>query len=373
MPDPGPEPVLTSGRIDGVDLARALAMAGMVIAHFVERTEEPGVLRGGVLDAARAFVDGRAMPLFVLLAGVSVALLVRRSARPDRGLLVRALLFLPLGLLLQAWTRDIAIVLQYYALFFVVAVGLRRLSDRVLLAVAALAVAAGGWTYQVWGDLAPGDGRWEGWVTVREPWRVLVALTIDGYYPLLPSLAFLAVGLWVGRRVIARRSAVLLTGVGAGLAVLGYLGGRALAALTGADASFVGPGSFRPRFSWLRLLDTAGHSQMPAWVIGSTGCALVAVGVCVLVAAHAGKAARAMLRPFVLAGRGALTFYVLQALVIRWTPEVATTAIVTEYLIAAAIFGGFVVVAVLWQRRFRRPPLEALLHRVGGTRPAHAV
>ncbi len=350
-------------RVDGVDVARAVAMVGMVVAHYMDRSSEPGA-RAQTLDAARAFVDGRAMPLFVVLGGVSVGLLVHRARRPDRALLVRAALFLPLGLLLQQWTVHLAIVLQYYALFFVVAIVLRRLPTAVLLGLSAAAVAAGAWTFQVWGDLAPGDGRWEGWTTVQEPWRVLAALAIDGYYPLLPSIAFFGIGMWLGRR-LARGpvGAPLVAGLvagGTGAAVVGYLGGRWLTSLTDAAVHFAQPGEIRPFFSWYRLLDTAGHSQMPAWMLGSTGVALAVIGLCLAIVPRLGRLAT----PLVVAGQGALTFYVVQALVIRWTPDVETTTIGTEALIALGIVGSFVGLAALWHLRFRRLPLEALLHRL---------
>ena len=358
---PAPTGTTTTGRrprVQGVDLARALAIGGMLVAHFVARAEQPSVL-----DSVRAFVDGRAMPLFVLLSGVSVTLLARSARHPDRALLVRAALFLPLGLALQEWTVGIAIILQYYALFLTVAVGLRRLGDRTLLAVAAAVTAVAGVTVQLLGPRWPGYQAWRGGRGIVPPWGLLANLTVNGYYPMLPAIAFLIVGLWLGRRDLGdARVAGRLLAVGVALGLVGYVGGRALearlatAGTIGASAS-AGAG---PAFVWARLADAAGHSEMPAWVIGSTGTACAALGACLLVA----RRTRRTTAPFVALGQLSLSAYVAQALVIRWTPAFEDTTIAQQSLIALALFAGLTLGAWAWRRVARRGPLEALVHVV---------
>lgn len=395
---PAPE---RRARLDGVDLARALAIAGMLLAHFAHRD------RPGVLDSVRAFVDGRAMPLFVVLAGVSITLLARGARHPDRTLLVRAAVFLPLGLALQEWTVGIAIILQYYALFFVLAVGLRRLGDRALLATAVVLGLAGGVTIQLLGPHLPGYTAWEGGDGVLPPWGLLANLAVNGYYPFVPAGAFLCLGLWLGRRDLAdARLAVRLVVVGLALALVGSVGGRAVGDRLGADGTTIGadgrpairadrvdavleatgatdlrtltagmspdPGERRSQlrglvryaedrvaaFHGARLFDANGHSEMPAWVLGATGTSLAAIGGCVLAVRRAPRT----LRPFVHLGQLSLTAYTAQALIIRWTPEEPESTIAQEFAITLALLVAFVVVATLWRRVFRRGPLEAALH-----------
>lgn len=401
---PAPDPTslarpTTRRRVDGVDVARALAIAGMLVAHFAHRHEP------SVLDSIRAFVDGRAMPLFVLLAGVSVTLMTRRAAHPDRALLVRAAVFLPLGLALQEWTVGLAIILPSYALYMVAAIGLRRLGDRALLAAAVGFVAAGAVTVQLLGPRWPGYASWDGGDGVLPPWGLLASLTVNGYYPLLPSGAFLCVGLWLGRRDLAdARLAVRLVVVGLVLALAGYVGGRAIGDAVGADGTATtatGRVTLRadrvdqvvqglqarnldevldrlaggtdeqraqlrglvayaqdrvPEFHASRLFDASGHSEMPAWVVGATGTSLVAIGGCVLVTR------RVALRPLAHLGQVSLTAYVAQALVINWTPSPVESTAGEEFVVTLAVLAGLVVFATLWRRRFRRGPLEAALH-----------
>ena len=398
-------PAIAASRLIGLDVARGIAMVGMVIAHYVARDGS-----GSALDDVRAFMDGRAMPLFVVLGGVGISLLVRRAAHPDRQLLYRAALLLPLGLLLQEWTVGIAIILQYYAVLFVAAVALRRLSNRLLLSVAAATVAAGAFTYQFIGPRLGTYDQWTGWSSLRHPAGLLAALTLNGYYPFLPTVAFFAVGMWLGRqRLDHARWAAGLLGVGLAMAAIGYGGGRLLAAQLDADGVVTKAGQVQlrpdlereiaaaeglsaselraairrrfpdqslreteleqyvesfehsaPAFRAERLTNANGHSQMPAWMIGSTGIALAVIGGCLLAALRLPGA----LRPAARFGQLALSFYAFQAIVIRWTPEDETPDLAKEFLIAAGIVAVFALFGFAWRMRFRHGPLELVLRLV---------
>jgi uncharacterized membrane protein len=337
----------TAARIIGIDVARALAMVGMLVAHFVEA--EPD---GGPASSVKAFTDGRAMPLFVLLGGVGVVLLTRRSPTPDLALLTRAALLFPAGLLLQEHSLAIAVILQYYAVFFVLAIGLRRLPEVTLVPLAGAVALAGAFTAQTIGPDLPTATGWDG---VDDLDGLAWALLVNGYYPVLPTLAFFLVGMWVAHRrlddpVVARR----LAGVGVGLALLGYVGARWVV-----DRYGFGPWE-DGEFAASRLLDADGHSDMVAWVVGATGTSLAALGLCLLAARAWGR----WLGPAVVVGQMALTFYVAQVLIHdRWLPRSETT-IGEEYRYAAAILVGFTALALLWRRLVGRGPLEAVL-RIG--------
>lgn len=337
----------STSRVTGLDVARALAMVGMTVAHFVEHDAATG-LGGSVRD----FVDGRAMPLFVLLGGIGVTFLTRRAPRPDRDLAVRAAILFPLGLWLQEATTDIAIILQYYAIFFLLSIGLRRLPDAALLAAAGIVTGLGAVTKQVLAPPAlPSYGGWDGLSSLADPglwWAILV----NGYYPFLPAGAFFLVGMWLGRQRLDERSATKLVAVGAGLALIGSWIGAWVGEQVGAFGDDSAPEGFR----WQRLFDATGHSEMPAWVIGTTGSALAIIGLAIL------ATRRWNLRPLVVLGQMALTFYVFQALVINVTPPRPETTTAEEYLLVAALTAGFLAFAMAWVTFVSpRGPLESAL------------
>lgn len=337
-----------TGRLIGIDVARAVAMIGMTIAHFVESSPD-----GGLGTSVKVFTDGRAMPLFVLLGGIGVTLLVSRSRTPDVDLLTRAAVLLPLGLFVQHHSVAIAVILQYYAVFFVLAVGLRRLSGTGLLVTAVVTTIVGGITFQTIGTDRSSTLGWEG---IDQLPGMFWALTINGYYPVLPTIGVFALGMWLGRRRLDDLTVVRnLIGLGAALAVAGYSGSRRLV-----EELEAGPWTTGEGFEASRLLDAAGHSQMPAWVIGSTGTSLLALGLCLLIA----RRPSSLLTPLVALGQMALSYYVFQAVIHdRWWPRTDSSQL-QEYLYSAALLIGFVLVAMLWRRYLGRGPLERLL-RVG--------
>ena len=272
-------------RITGLDLARAMAMLGMVIVHYVWPDDS-----GTAVDVVASALRGRAMPLFVLLGGVGVTLAVDRFPTPDRALLVRAVLLFALGLAAHELSEWVAVILQWYGLLFAVAPLLRRLPSPVLLLASAAVAIGGSWTFQVLGDWPRHAISWR---DLDSPIYVIRALSVDGSYPLLPVASFFILGLWLGRLDLrSDRVAMWLTGAGATVGFATLLITDALVDARGLnpfvfDAAKRTPnptGYDTSRFWADQLLDTTGHSQMLAWVVSAAGTAVAVVGLCLLIA-----------------------------------------------------------------------------------------
>ena len=114
-----------TGRILGVDAARAIALVGMFATHILPLHDADDVpTLTGLL------ADGRSSALFAVLAGVGVALSTGGPRRPRdarahlaaaAALVVRGLLVGLLGLWLIDFDAPVAVILPYYGLLFVVA------------------------------------------------------------------------------------------------------------------------------------------------------------------------------------------------------------------------------------------------------------
>lgn len=336
-------------RIIGVDLARAVAMFGMVIAHYVwqDHTGDP-------VDLIARANAGRAMPLFVMLGGLGVTIMTTRSDNPDRALLIRAAMLFPLGIAIEEADTLIAVILQAYSLLFVFAVLLRRLPTWALLVAAVVILAIGGWTYQ---DFAQTVAPWSEWRQVySSPRTVLGSLIFRWPYPFFPTGAFFITGMILGRIDLrSTRVATLLASIGAGVWLVTLIATRLMIRIFDVDRQVFT--SRTGRFEVTRLLDTTGHSQMYAWVISALGTSVAILGVSLLIAPHLGVVAK----PFIALGQLALTFYVFQAILIIYTPRPDTTPYGQELLTAAVIYLGFMLFATLWRMRFRLGPLEAIL------------
>jgi uncharacterized membrane protein len=415
----------------GLDVARAVAIYGMLLAHFAyEARSEPGWL-----GSVARFTDGRAMPLFVVLGGVGITLLTQAARHPDRALLGRAALLFVAGLLLENRT-NVLVILHVYAVLFVLAVVLRRLPGGVLLGLAAVATVGGGaiqlaevdWT-NVRSELVDSSTTWGIVPILARPGVLAVDLVATGGYPLFPTLAFATVGMWLGRqRLTGMGRQLAVAGAGVALFVAGYGGWQLvetartdLVVVDGESASIridpahaerlteatgesvtdlrrrartaladgVDPEEIDAELTALgipasdlsNLADGNGHSHQPAWVVGATGFALAVIGVSLL----ATRAFGAALVPLASAGRMALTFYIGHLLILMAVADTwpgTRTAGETIALLSLA-FAGFALLATAWLAVLPQGPAEALLRLAGGgglrrhspqpaTVPAHA-
>lgn len=340
------------GRITGIDLARAIAMAGMVIVHFVAWWEGDGALA-----MIAEHVRGRAMPLFMLLGGIGVTLMTSRTTTPTRNLLLRAVMLFGLGVFLTENIERVAIVLQSYGLFFLLAIGLRRLPNAAILALVPATVAIGAITYQV-----VGEPRVQTPLESLSTSEGIESLLFDGFYPLFPVGAFFIFGMWLGRVDLrSNRIAAIMATTGTALGAAVWIAANRVQDVFGVQVDFggrAGDGSFH----WGRLLDAEGHSAMPAWVLSALGSSVAILGISLLVA----RASTRAVRPLVALGSISLTFYVFQAWVTNLVPDTAETTVGREWAFAVAVYLVFMVFAVLWKDAFRSGPLERVLRLGSG-------
>lgn len=336
-------------RLEGVDVARALAMIGMLMVHVGPTRLE------SVAGQWYALPHGRASVLFMLVAGVGISFLAASRRVAAEGLagqlLWRALLLFPLGLALQAMQDELNVILQTYALFFVLSIGLVRLHTSVLLLIGLVAFTLGPPLYLYGQMLDPDTFQRVGIGPNNPPGVMLHALVFSGPYPLVTWIVPFLVGLWLGRcdlRSDVLRLRILLVGA----LVAGVAWGLHVVLF----AWWGEPGG---GLRWADLADMKAHSQRPLWLLNATGVAVAVLAVSLVAADRLGRA----LWPLVATGQLALTFYVLHLVVIAlWRDELVFKQEVGPALLVAGAFTGlFMLFAVGWRRLFRKGPLESLL------------
>jgi uncharacterized membrane protein YeiB len=145
-------PAAPRGRLLGLDVVRAIAIISMIFVHVWPTGWLRAILPPGepvpVLLWLNEALTNRAMSLFVFCAGVSVALMTG-GARPPSGqgmtiarkrLAVRSAAMLPLALLLLEFGESI---LLSYCVWFILLLPLTRLRARTLFAFAAVCAVLG--------------------------------------------------------------------------------------------------------------------------------------------------------------------------------------------------------------------------------------
>ncbi|WP_313355860.1 heparan-alpha-glucosaminide N-acetyltransferase domain-containing protein [Microbacterium sp.] len=373
-------------RLMGLDVARALAVLGMMAAHLLTTPEL------SLLDPSTwgALVHGRPAILFAVLAGISVALMTGRTRLPDvselpairLGLVVRGAVIFVIGLVLELLGTPIAVILTFYGALYVIAAAFVRWRVSHLLAVAAVLSVAGPPLLALLKALtfhSHGPGA---------------ALVLFGTYPLTVWLALLLGGMAIGRMRLDRtRDRVRLLVIGVVLAAVGYgigalgaaagtLGGSAYpdSASSLSDGSLslsasggdTGPGSasgWESYFTQLGGQDPLGsalfaliavepHSGGTAEIVGSGGFAVAVIALCLLASAPL----RWMLLPVAALGSMPLSAY--SAHVLSYALIAGPGVFLDSFdmwLWSAVVL---LVASTLWSILLGRGPLETLLSRL---------
>ncbi|WP_448612345.1 heparan-alpha-glucosaminide N-acetyltransferase domain-containing protein [Geodermatophilus sp. URMC 60] len=340
------------GRIVGLDVARALAVFGMLGAHLGSVTPDVGASP----STWPGLVNGRSSILFAVLAGISMALLSGRTApvtgddlvRARVRILVRAAWVFAIGGVLEALGTGIDVILGVYAVLFVLALPfLRWTPQRLLLAAGVLAVVT-----------PPADLVLTQVVVATDAYGTPFAwLAVTGPYPALIWWTFILVGLAVGRcDLTTARVRRQLVAAGAALAVLGYGGGwlSTQAWADGQPQRWPVEDTARPETSDPALLTGAfPHSGTTFEIVGSVGVALAVIAVCLVVADRL----PGTVFPMAAVGSMALTAYAggIVAVAVNGTLDYTTNHAWLAFVVVTT------ATATLWRLFLGRGPLERLL------------
>ncbi len=365
-----------SGRLVGIDLARAVALLGMMLAHL-----GPPWTGFGSPPLSDWLASGRAAPLFAVLAGLSIGLMTRTDPEGmgSRAAVVRrAVALLLIGLGLAALPNlTILVILPCYAVLIAATVVVRGLPTRGLM------VAAAAWC------LVSPVALFAVRQVVDEPLSTViqpsfgggldelpVSLLVWGGYPAIVWFGYVLVGLALSR--LDLRSAVVTRRL-----VVGGAGATITALWIAATALFLGvfrDATGEPRFEQLFVSRSAvdpldvtwfwaagQHTSTPLNVLGSAGSAVLAIGLCLWLCRSA-RAAR-LVSPLRAAGSMTLTLYVMHV-VLTWANRERdagfTGGFYSEWWVQALLL---VTLAWLWRLIAPRGPLEAVVRWCSTARP----
>lgn len=355
-------------RIIGYDVARALAVFGMVIVNFkiVMGAEQNGP--DWIVSLVGMF-DGRAAATFVVLAGVGVSLTSSRGRASgdreqvvkERNTLLRRALFLFFGGMLYA-TIYPADILHFYGIYIGVAAFALAASTRQLWTYSALLVLA----FAVMLFTLDYEREWD-WDTLEyagfwTPSGMVRHLFYNGFHPVIPWLAFLLVGMILGRQDMADsavRWRVFAWGLGVALAAEGISWFLVHVLSAG--------GSVAEREIVVAIFGTSAMPPMPFYMMAGIGTASAVVAASVALGERYEDAA--WIRPFVRTGQLSLTLYVAHVVlgmsVLEAVGWMGTAQTLPRALFAAAAFSVVgVVFSYLWLARYKLGPLEAIMRKL---------
>jgi uncharacterized membrane protein YeiB len=349
----------------------------MVAIHVL-----PGAREDGSPTLTDLVASGRSAALFAVLAGVGLALAFGRRPNVPRSaatVLVRSLLIGAVGLALGMLESGVAVILAYYAMFFVLVLPWLRAGPRVLLPSAVgVALTVPFFSFAVRDGLPPRDTASPVFADLADPGQLASELLLTGYYPALAWLAYLLLGLGVGRlalqerrvavRVAAAGAAGALAATGLSYLLLGPVGGydRLAEVVTLDDGTtveqLVDAGRFGnvPTTSIWWLATDAPHTSTPLDLLATGGTAMLVLGLALLVTGRAAS----LLSPLAAAGSMPLTLYSAHVLLLGTVETADPVRFYVAQIVAA------LVAATLWRRFVGRGPMEAVIAAVA--RPLRA-
>ena len=188
-------------RIIGIDVARALAVFGMILTHFKIVFGNAG---SKILNSFANFFDGKSAATFVVLAGIGLSLM-NKSAIKNKGLVKfnvqitkRAIFLLIVGLsYLWIWPADI---LHSYAIYMLISLLFIQQKSKTLITgliciIMIFPILLFFFNYET------------GWnftdLYYQDLWTVngfIRNLFFNGYNPVIPWVSFMLFGMWLGRQ-----------------------------------------------------------------------------------------------------------------------------------------------------------------------------
>lgn len=353
-------------RIIGIDVARALAVFGMIIVNFKM------VLGGEGNDYFKTFVgvfEGKAAATFVVLAGVGLAMMSNSAIDQNdlvklRGIRVRlvkrALVLFVLGLsYLAIWPADILHFYGIYMLFVLLMLKqpAKRIFTMAIVLIFSYPLAMLLWSY----DLGWNFSSFE----YTDFWTVngfLRNLLYNGFHPVIPWAAFMLIGFWLGKQDLQNPTFVykalrLSVIVFASIQLISLL---LLDVFSGGDAA--------THAELSQVLGTSPMPPLPIYMISGSSIAIAIICFCILLA-HKFPSNR-LIEVMNKTGQLALTFYVAHVVLGMGLLEVVCHMPLGRYTIGFSL--GYAIIfslccmlfATVWLKYKKNGPLEWIMRKL---------
>lgn len=345
-------------RIIGVDVARALAVFGMVIVNFklVLGGHGSSWLRGLV-----GILEGKAAATFVVLAGIGIGL-ITRSAFEDQAkmkglrirMIKRATILFICGLsYIVIWPADI---LHFYGVYMIITLFFINKSDsQIILGVVGITLAfplllltfdyEQGWDFKAM--------EYQGFWTFN---GFIRNLFYNGFHPVIPWTAFMLYGLWLGRQGLHRSSYVKRI-FWTSLVVF----------ISTQSVSWILMKSVQEEDA-IHLLSTSPMPPMPFYMLSGISVATFVIASCIRIGR---RYSNSILIGFLSkTGQLALTFYVAHVLIgMGWIDTFGNKQLgdySIRFTIQYALFfcTGCIAFAIIWLRFRQVGPLEWVIRKL---------
>ena len=353
-------------RIKGIDVARAIAVVGMIIVNFKVVFGENG---DGWLKVFAHLFDGKAAATFVVLAGVGLALMTNSAVKNQnheklriarKRITKRAIFLFVVGLsYIWIWPADI---LHFYGIYMLVTLlFISRSSKQILISTLSLILLypililildyETGWNFTTL--------EYKDFWTFNGFFRNLI---YNGFHPVIPWTAFMLFGLWYGRQDL-RNDNFLKKSLR--ISSIIFISTQILS--TGLIKYFSN-GDLTTTNQLIPILGTDPMPPLPIYMINGVSISIVIISTCILLGKKYEN--NKIIEAFNKTGQLALTFYVAHVIFGMGIMEEIGSSKFGEYTIqfsvtyALAFSGLCILFAQIWLKYKKAGPLEWVMRKL---------
>ena len=353
-------------RIIGIDVARALAVIGMIIVNFKVVFGANGL--PWVKSFASVF-EGKAAATFVVLAGVGLALMTNSAIKNKdtaklkivrNRILKKALFLFIVGVsYVVIWPADI---LHFYGVYMGIALLLLSSSQKTIIITAlsiiiAFPILLTFWDFETGWDFETLE--YQGFWTLNGFMRNLF---FNGFHPVLPWSSFLLFGYWFGKQDLHNHKFIKKICWTSTIAFI------FIQALSAVSISFLSEGNEKFVQEFTEILGTNPMPPLPIYMFNGVAVAFAIISACILIAKKFED--NIIIDALNKTGQLALTFYVAHVIIGMGIVEVIAPSKMGNYTVEFSVIYalGFsllcVLFAVVWRKYKKQGPLEWLMQKV---------
>lgn len=355
-------------RIIGIDVARALAVIGMIIVNFKIVLGENGL--SWVKSFASAF-DGKAAATFVVLAGVGLALMTNSSLRNNDSqklqtarirIAKRALFLFVVGLsYIVIWPADI---LHFYGIYMLAILLLLSSREKTILISAMTLILL----YPLLFTLLNYETGWNfDTLEYHDFWTFngfFRNLLFNGFHPVMPWTSFMLFGFWFGKQDLNSDRFIKKA---FWLSLFAFVVIQILSRLS---ISFLSEGSEQTASELSEIIGTNPMPPLPIYMFNGIAISILIISACIII----GKrfSTNKILLALNKTGKLALTFYVAHVIIGMGIIESIHPEKMGNYPIEfsvgyALIFSLLCVLfATFWLKRRENGPVEWIMKKIIG-------
>lgn len=355
-------------RIIGIDVARALAVIGMVIVNFkvVLGAHGPNWLK-----LPTNLLDGKSAATFVVLAGIGLALMTNSAIKNNdynklkrirRKIIKRAFFLCLVGIsYLPIWPADI---LHFYGAYMMVLTLLLLHKANNIIVYAIFIIVCSpilmlcfnyetGWNFKT--------------LNYIDLWTVkgfLRNLFFNGFHPVIPWISFMLFGYWFGKQDLNNN--IFIKKVFK-LSIIAFIAIQGLSFLL---ITIFSDGQLETKNELTEILGTSPMPPLPIYMFNGIALAFALISGCILIAKQFKN--NLFIKALNKTGQMALTFYVAHVIIGMGLVEIIAPSKMGNCSIIFSISYALtfsllcIIFAIIWLKHKKSGPLEWLMRKITG-------